>query len=165
MTTPRKMIRTSIIISPEMMGKDWKAHLFEKLNKELVGKCTQEYGYILKVDKIQRVVDQSIMRTGGKIRFTIDFWGETLKPEIGKQLDVGIDMITPHGLFCRFKMLRMLLPLNNCAGYILRQDFSSSCLVNNLKNHVIRKGETIQVKIENVRFENELYSCIVSLLV
>jgi hypothetical protein len=105
------------------------------------------------------------MRIGGKIRFIIDIWAEILKPEIGKKMEVEVDMVTPHGLFCRFKMLRMLLPIGNCTGFNLRQDFSNNSIHNPLTQQTIRKGDTIQVQVKNVRYENDLYSCIVSLLV
>lgn len=159
------LIRTSIIVPPQMMGKDWKEKLFEKISKEIIGKCTQEHGYILAVHKIVNILDQTIMRTGGKIRFTVDFEGEILKPLLGDTLEVEVDMITPHGLFCRFKMLRMLLPLNNCGDYLFRQDFSCSTLYHHQTQQIVKKGDKIKVKVENVRFENDLYSCIVSLLV
>ena len=162
--TQTKIIRVSSIISPDMMGSDWKEKVFEKITTEWTGKCTKEHGYILNISKIEKVVDQTIMRIGGKIRFTLDVWAEILKPEFGKQMEVEIDMITPHGLFCRFKMLRMLLPIGNCNGYILRQDFSSNCLVHPSTQQTIRKGGKIKVVVENVRYENDLYSCIVSLM-
>lgn len=163
--TKTSIIRLSYIVSPDLMGKQWKAKLFEKMSQDITGKCTQENGYILALLRLDKVVDQTIMRTGGKVRFTVDMEASVLKPNVGEELEAEIDMITPHGLFCRHKMLRMLLPLSNCPDFILRQDFSSTNLYNPHQNKSFRKGDTIHVKVENVRFENDLYTCIVSLVV
>lgn len=160
----KKIIRLSVIVSPDIMGKDWKTKMNEALGKQFEGKCTKEYGYLIKINEISRLLEQVIMRTGGGIRCLVDVWAETLKPEVGDEIEATIDLITPHGVFCRFRELRMLLPLKNCGSFSIRQDFSSSSLVDQETKKTIKKHDVIRVQVQDVRFENDRYTCLVSLV-
>ena len=136
----------------------------ETLGKQFEGKCTKEYGYLIKIDDISKLLEQVVMRTGGGIRCLVDVWSETLKPTVGAEIDATIDLISPHGIFCRFLKLRMRLPLKNCGSFAIRQDFSSTSLVDPETKKTIKKQDVIRVKVQDVRFENDRYTCLVSLV-
>ena len=161
----QKQIQASVILAPDKMSREWRQHLNEGVSKHLLGKCSRDHGYILDIVKINKILDQQIMRLDGNVRFQVEVEALSLLPKVGDTTEAVVEMIFPHGIFCCFKKLRMMLPLTKCNGYHLRQDFSMISLVHPTTKHVIRKGDTIHVVIEDVRFENDLYSCIVSLMI
>jgi hypothetical protein len=93
--------------------------------------------------------------------FFVEVIAKCILPKIGDCMEVGIDMIFNHGVFCHHQMLRMMMPSSKCSIPI-RQEFSTNSLYDPSSKRIIRKGDVITVKVEDVRFENDLYSCIVS---
>lgn len=159
---PRK-IEVKMEISPEYMDKQWRSHLFAHTCLKLQGKCTKEDGYILRVQKITRIHDQTISRINGMVAFFLEVLADCLLPKIGDKIEVIVDMIFPHGVFCHHQMLRMMMPMVQCKQFVIRQEFSTNSLYNPQTKTVVRKGDILCVLIQDVRFENDLYSCIVSI--
>ena len=159
-----RVIRTSIQLPPEQMSMEWKKNLTEAVEKSLVGKCIKEYGYVMRIDKFMKIVDQQITRLDGNIRFHLDIQVTSILPVIGEKIEAVIEMIFPHGVFCSHHAMRMMLPINRCAEYTLRHEFSTISLYRPSDGHVLRKTDCIPVVIEDIRFENDLYSCIVSMV-
>lgn len=157
------MIRASILLLPEHMGRDWKKNLDRAITTMFQDKCTQEHGYILEIHRVARILDQQVTRLDGNIRFNLDIDVTVMKPQIGDVLEATIEMIFPHGVFCCHRMLRMMLPLSRCPGFHVRQDFSTISLLHPASHLCLRKGDSILVSIEDVRFENDLFSCIVAM--
>lgn len=158
-----KEITTSFIMSPSELDHNWQKNLHAGVSKSLTGKCTFEHGYITNIKRILKILDQQVTRTNGHVQLSLKVLADVLKPQVGDNVDVVVEMIFPHGVFCYHRMVRMMLPLSKCSDFMLKQDFSMSFLSHKTKNIVIRKNETIPVIIDDVRFENNLYTCIVSL--
>lgn len=159
----KKKINTTLLLSPSEIDADWKEHLLVKVRSMLSGKCMHEHGYILHVYKITKILDQHITRIDGYIRFFLTILVAAMKPNVGDEIDATVEMIFPHGIFCFYKMMRMMVPISKCHGLTIRHDFSMTCLHNPSLNITIRKNNIIHVRIDDVRFENDFYSCIVSL--
>lgn len=156
-------IKISILLTPDKMDGRWKVHLREAVDKLLLGKCTVEHGFIVKIIRIRHIIDQIVTRIDGNIRFHLMVDVHIIRPRIGDEMDATIDMIFSHGIFCYHRMLRMILPISKCHPYVLRQDFSNLYLFHPITHHIIRINDTIRVVISDVRFENNLYSCVVHL--
>lgn len=159
----KKKINTTLLLSPSEIDGNWRVRLLEKVRSMLSGKCMHEHGYILRVYKIIRILDQHITRIDGNIRFFLTILVSSMKPSVGDEIDATVEMIFPHGIFCFYKMMRMMVPISKCHGFAIRHDFSMTCLHNPSLNITIRKNNIIRVRIDDVRFENDFYSCIVSL--
>lgn len=160
----KKVIRTSCLLLPDEITSEWKKNLMDKINKTMAGRCTYEHGYIIKIMSIHRIIDQQITRIDGNLRFYLDVRLVALRPEISKVIDATVEMIFPNGIFCHYRMMRMMLPFSMCPGFSIRHEFSMICATNPSTVQTIRKNDIIRVRIEDIRFENNLYSCIVSLL-
>lgn len=160
----KKVIRTSCMLLPGEMTSEWRTNLMNKINKTMAGRCTHEHGFIVKILRIHRIIDQQITRIDGNVRFYLDVHLVALRPEISKVIDATVEMIFPNGIFCHYRMMRMMLPFSMCPGFSIRHEFSMICMTNPSTGQTIRKNDVIRVRIEDVRFENNLYSCIVSLL-
>lgn len=161
--TQTKRIQASVLLLPDQMSIDWRKHLTEGVEKSLLGKCSFEHGYIIDIHRVAKILDHQIARLDGNVRFQVEIDATVLRPNVGDIVEATVEMIFPHGIFCCYRKLRMMLPLSKCPGFSLRQDFSQISLVNPSTQTTIRKGDTIPILVEDVRFENDLYSCIVSL--
>jgi len=158
------IIRTVCILPPREIGPDWKKNLEAALGQSMLGSCTVEHGYIISIRRVVRIVDQMITRLDGNVKFFLDVEAVVLRPSIGQEVDAFIEMIFPHGVFCSFKMLRMMIPLSMCAGFEISRTFTESCLMRRKENLILRKGDKVRVKIQDVRFENNQYTCLASLI-
>lgn len=159
----RKKIQTTVLMPPSSMGKEWKKNVFDEVCKKMVGTCTQDDGYITSIKKIVSIHDQHITRVNGYVRFRISVIANVILPTVGESIQVVVDMIFPHGVFCYYRMIRVMLPLSKCHGFVLKPEFSMIHLVHTATKITIKKGDTIPVMIDDARYENDLYSCIVEL--
>ena len=159
----KRKIQLKVEMKPEQVDHNWRSNLFLSICHKYQGKCTKEDGYIINIKKINKIYDQHIKRTNGVVLFFVEIMAECILPQVGDTLEAVVDMIFPHGVFCHYHMLRMMMPVIKCPNFHIRQEFSTNSLFNPQTKHLIRKSDIIRVVIDDVRFENELYSCIVSL--
>lgn len=159
----QRRIDLKIEMRPEQVDEHWETRLFLNICQKFQGKCTRQDGYIISVKKILKIQDQHITRTNGHVLFFVQVLTECILPRIGESLEAIVDMIFPHGVFCHHRMLRMMMSMVKCKNFQIRQEFSTNSLYNPQTNKVIHKGDTVQIVIDDVRFENDLYSCIVSI--
>lgn len=158
----KRKIHFKMEMPPEQVDENWKSRLFLMLCNKLQGKCSQDHGYITTVRKIIRIHDQYISRINGSIIFVLDILADCILPKVGDYIESSIDMIFPHGVFCRHHMMRMMMPMVKRKHLHVRQEFSTNSLYDPLSKKVFRKGDTLPVVIDDVRFEHDLYTCIVS---
>lgn len=159
----KRRINLKVEVPPAQVDKNWRTSLFLQVCQKFQGRCTREDGYILRIQKIEHIYDQTIKRTNGVVLFFVRVLAECILPKRGDTVGAVVDMIFPHGVFCHHHMLRMMMPITKCKDFHLRQEFSTKSLYNPHTHTTIRKGDTISVVIEDVRFENDFYSCIVSI--
>lgn len=163
MTECRRNIKLKVEVAPEHVGADWRAHLFGTACLRTQGRCSREHGYITRIHRITKLHDHFISRTNGTVIFLIEVLASCILPRVGDRLDAVVDMIFPHGVFCHYDVLRMMMPLGGHNNLRVRNDFSTNVLHDPRTNTITRKGDTLPVIVDDVRFENDLYSCIVKL--
>lgn len=161
----QRKIKIKVEVLPEQVDKNWRNNLFLNVCQKFQGRCTREDGYIISIKKITHIFDQYIKRTSGVVLFFVEVLTECILPKKEDTIEAIVDMIFPHGVFCHHHTLRMMMPISKCKNYYIRQEFSTKSLFNPETKKIIRKGDTINVTIDDVRFENEFYSCIVSISV
>lgn len=159
----KRKVNIKIEMTPEQVDENWRTRLYLCICQKFQGKCTRDDGYIVNIKKITKIYDQHIKRTTGFVLFFVEILAECILPKIGDNLDAIVDMIFPHGVFCHHHILRMMMPLVKCKTLQIRQEFSTNSLYDPHSKKVVRKGDIIRVTIDDVRFENDLYSCIVSI--
>jgi len=159
----QRKIKIRVEVPPEQVDKNWRTSLFLIICQKFQGRCTRQDGYIVSIKKITHIYDQHIKRNSGVVLFFVGILAECILPKKGDKIEAVVDMIFPHGVFCHHHSLRMMMPIAKCHPYHIRQEFSTKSLYHPHTKKIIRKGDTIRVLIEDVRFENDLYSCIVSI--
>lgn len=161
----QRKIKIKVEVPPEQVDKNWRTSLFLNICHKFQGKCTRDDGYIISIQKISRIFDQYIKRTSGVVLFFVEVLAQCILPKKGDTVEAIVDMIFPHGVFCHHHTLRMMMPISKCKNFHIRQEFSTKSLYNPQTKKIIRKGDTVSVMIDDVRFENDFYSCIVSISV
>ena len=65
-------------------------------------------------------------------------------------------MIFNHGIFCEKSNLKLLIPINNLSSYNFdnkKKQFSKPGII-------LKKDDTIQVEITNIRYNKHNFNCI-----
>ena len=74
-------IQKRICLPSKYLDQNLMDHLLSKITELTYGNCTKEYGYILKIIKINDIISHEISRANTDNIFNVDFDVEILKPE------------------------------------------------------------------------------------
>ena len=148
-------INLSVKISAQCMNNNIHKHIFESLKKKYEGTCTQEKGYMININKINHIVEQSLTEDV-ELYFICNCNVNVLKPVKGKDLKLKVTMIFIHGIFCQLNNLKLLIPNDQLSDYI----FDAKQKIYTGKNTKIRLNDEINVKITDIRYKKKNYNCI-----
>lgn len=155
----KRKINQKISIDPKFLDSEIKNHLFNKLQKTMIGKCSLEYGYILKINKIISIEDNLIAPANSLVIFNVIYEADILKPEVGQELVGTVCMIFKHGIFVDiYEKMKILIPSSSMESYI----FKNSCFVSD--NTKISVGINVKIKIVMIKYEKKNFSCIGKLM-
>lgn len=158
------VVQTSL--SPENMDKNYMTHLYRNIEKDFQHKCHAEHGLILKILRIDKIVSHYITDMIPNASFIVNVCIQTYQPVIGNVLNIPVDKILHHGLFCNvFSKIRIFIPFSYIPQYVYTKDFTSSYLElvdkkSPLIPKIIRKNDVISVLLKEVRYEKDGYSCL-----
>ncbi len=74
-----------------------KKNILNKLKESIKNECSCEYGYFLKIIKLNKIKDSFISPNCENV-FVVEFQAEVLKPVEGKKLEGEVCMIYPAGI-------------------------------------------------------------------
>ena len=97
------IIQKRICLEPEFLNTNLKKNIFDKLKKTTNNECSKEFGYILNIVKLIKIVDNYVSNASSEIVFEVMFEIETLKPEIDKVFTGEVCMIFGGGIFLNIK--------------------------------------------------------------
>lgn len=149
-------INQKIQIEPKFLDKNFKFHLFDKLKKTMIGKCTLDYGYIIKINKIIKIGDNYISPVDSLVIFDVIYEAEVLKPEINQELLGKVCMVFKHGIFVDIcGIMKVLIPVSSMKSYT----FNKSSFNHN--NGVeISVGTLVKIIIVMIKYEKKNFNCI-----
>ena len=151
------IIERKVCVEPEFLYYDLNAKLLEKVKKVFENECTQENGYILKINKILRIKDNYISNVNSNIIFIVDIDVENLKPEIDAVYTDKVSMIFSGGLFINIKnKIKLLIPISSLKNYKFEQ--STKTFVKDDKT-VIKEHDEIQIKITGIKYSKKNFNC------
>ena len=156
--TSIRQIESRITLPPENLDNIYMDEIFEKLCSITKNHCNNEYGFILKVNKIIAIKDNFISNVDCEIIFTVIYEAETLKPEIEKDFDGFVCMIFHGGIFVSVKnKFEVLIPISKLENFVYN---------GNTKTFAKASGETIcekdpiTVKITGLKYcTDKKYKC------
>ena len=157
-------IPVEIFLSPDLMGRKYKDNIMKILKEKYEKNCIPEWGYILKINKLVRMISDEIGNITPAVKILIEVNMTIIMPQIGMEFTMGIDIIFTHGIFIHRDKVRILIPIASMEGWTMIKDFTSQRLVNSQTNAVLKTNDKINIKLVNVRFEKDGYSCIGEIL-
>lgn len=156
----RIIMEKKICIEPSLLDENICDHILDKIRNDILEKCDQEYGYIIKIyDKI-KILNNKISPDGIGIFFNVKFGVKAIKPEIGCFYKGIVCMIFSQGIFVEvFGKIKVLIPLDKLGSY--KWDKNNSYY--KLNNLIIQKESEIELRIDNIKYEKQNFNCIGSL--
>jgi DNA-directed RNA polymerase subunit E'/Rpb7 len=149
-------IQKRVCINPEFLDKNIKTSLFNYIKKSIKNECDKEFGYVINVIKLVKILDNYVSNNNCELIFEVKIKAEMLKPEINKVFSDKICMIFSGGIFIdicgKFKVLIPLSSLNDFKFEPSNKSF-------NLDKLCIKEGDEIKVKITGIKYSKQNFSC------
>lgn len=151
-------VSEKICIEPRFFSQNLKEKITEKLNGKLCNNCNQKYGYITSIHDLE-IVDNEIL-DDGQVAFEVHFLVDTVKPSPGDMFEGKVCMLFDNGVFINVQdKFNVLIPINVLEGY--KYDKMNNCFKSNKKKgKSICENDTLSVKINNVQFSDQKFSCL-----
>jgi DNA-directed RNA polymerase subunit E'/Rpb7 len=151
------IIERKVCVEPEFLYCDLNIKILEKVKKVFENECTQENGYILKINKISRIKDNYISNVNSSIVFIVDIDVDNLKPEIDAVYTDKVSMIFSGGIFINIKnKIKLLIPISSLKNYKFEQ--STKTFVKDDKT-VIKENDEIKIKITGIKYSKKNFNC------
>jgi DNA-directed RNA polymerase subunit E'/Rpb7 len=152
------MLEKRICLHSKYLDQNLENHILNKLRELTTGNCTQEYGYVLKIDSLFDILDHQIGRADSDNIFNVKFKADILKPEKGLEMIGKVCMIYKDGIFINvLEKQKMLIPANKMDDYVFSE--SGSVYIHKTTSKTIKMGDMIKAVVTVVGYNNQSYSC------
>ena len=150
-------ITTKVFLNPEELDSNIKFCLQKKIVDIYENKCSEDYGYIIKIKNIEKIIDTNISPTNSYIFFTVKVNITCLKPDISESYESVVCVIFNKGIFTEIEnKLKVLIPIDRIKNYKLNEDLTV-CTTNGVD---IKKGSILKVKIYDYKYSNGNFNCL-----
>lgn len=151
-----KVIQKRISIHPNCLNKDIEQHIYNKLESLFKNSCTKEHGYILSIDKDIKVLENEV-GIDGSTMFIVEIKVKTLKPFVDQVIEGKVCGVFEEGIFIDVvEKMKVLIRSDKLPHYTYCKYDES--FVNGKKK--IQKGDEIWVKIKQIKYDKNSFSCI-----
>ena len=149
------IIQRRVYLEPKYLDENIMVHLLAKVSSITLGECTKEYGYIISVNKIVKILNNE------DTVFTLLFDADTLKPDAGTKLDGIVCMVYKDGIFINVvNKLKVLIPSIILKGYLYDENLATYVST----NKKIKQGDNINVVVTASKFSKKGFICVGSLV-
>lgn len=137
-------IERKVSLEPKFFDRNINTHILNKLKSTMEGNCYIDLGYVTKIIKLIKILNNIIIPSNSYVVFHIVCKIEVIKPVVGKIITELITRITEDGLFVDIgvEKIRILVPVNSYP-----------------ENKNFKTGMKISVKIILVKYVNKQYKC------
>lgn len=151
-----QLITKRIVLDDQFLDKNINNHILSKLKELAINDCSKEYGYIIDVKRIKKILDNYISNVNSELIFIVLFEAETIKPQIGSIFEDEVYLALKGGIFFEIKnKFKVLIPPSSLSEYSFSQDTKE--YVKGLCK--IGKGTRCRIKITGVRYMNKNFDC------
>jgi DNA-directed RNA polymerase subunit E'/Rpb7 len=151
-----KKITHDISISPFSLNNNLMNNIINSLNHIYLNSCTEENGYILKINNNFTIIDNKIS-SSGSIIFHIQFIASLLKPIENMFIEnATICMIFQYGIFVKIQKLKILIPIPHLKPFIYSP--SNNNFFHN--KSTLNLDDYINVIILKIKYEKKDFNCI-----
>lgn len=158
MELEKTLINCELYLFPDEINKDYEITLLKKVKEKYEQYAFEEFGIIYKVNKINKILKNSISEVGTFILFLLEIEIERYLPRQNDELELKINKICCYGIFFLENRMRILIPKSCINKYELEKKENDYIL--KLENQEILQNDTINLKLTEIRFEKEGFSCL-----
>lgn len=156
----RITIDKKIFVEPKYLDSKILSHIYKMLQEQMVGKCDQNYGYILKVYESINILGNSVASASPGAFFNVRFDIKILKPKIGCLYEGVVCMIFPEGIFVEVSnKMKILIRIDKMNGF----KYNKNKNIFKKNEQTISKDDTVEIIIDMIKFEKQNFNCIGSL--
>src|SRR3990167_388000 len=152
-------ITENILINHSLLTQHVLDDVKNAVKAQYTDLCDEKYGYIQKVhDDIQ--IHNNIITKNETIYFVVTFSVTCVIPVKGKELEVTIMVVTPDGVIVDiFPPIRIMILKDSLSGftYTSKQEYKKG-------SFVLKEGKKIIVKIQQIKYENNKFTGIGTLV-
>ena len=151
------IIQKQVCIEPKYMDSDIMSHITNELSRSCCKDCTKDYGYIIKINHIIKIIDNYI-NMDSNIVFDIKFEASCLNPKPDKVLTGKVCMVFPDGVFIDvMKKMQILIPKQFIEGFTFNKKTNSYVKDDN-DQITISEGKQLRVSITASQYSNQKFS-------
>lgn len=148
------LIERRIYLEPMYLDENIMEHLLQKVIQTTCGECTQEYGYIISIKRIVKILNNE------DTIFTVLFEADTLKPDVDSKLSGVICMVYKDGIFVNVAdKQKILIPSSTLSNW--KYDEVQSTY--SKKHSTIKVGSNISVIVTASKFNKKGFICVGSI--
>lgn len=145
-----------ICLPSEFLYQDYKKALFQRAKEICENDCSRDYGYVLSVHKIKKIIDNYISNVNSSVIFEIELEIDNLKPEINDIFKGNVCMVFGGGLFINIKdKMKVLIPISSLNNY----KFDSTKKIFQDGKNIIKENDEIKVKIIGIKYAKKNFNC------
>lgn len=151
-------IKRSVFISPSYIDSNIMKNVFSILKNKYEKTCDEDDGMILSIDKILKV-ENMISKDSCSIIFDITFIATVIKPEKNMVLQIKPTYIlASKGIFSKtYDSISIFVPEINIKDWKYANESYTK------GGKVINKDTTIDIVINDIKFNSTKYNCVCSL--
>ena len=156
----RITVEQKISIEPKFLNSKLNCYIFKKLQEKMVGKCDQNYGYILKVYDNITILGNILSSASCNVFFHIRFDIKILKPKIGNLYEGTVFLVFSEGIFVEVaNKMKILVHVDKMNNY--KYSKKKNIFKKDLKT--ISKDDVVEIAIDMIKYEKQNFNCIGSL--
>lgn len=153
-----QILRKRLVVDNCFLNKNLNSSIFKKLKEVVENDCTKEFGYIIKVTKLVKIVDNYISNVNSELIFVVDFEAETIKPEINNVYEDQIFLVLRGGIFFEISnKFKVLIPPNALTDYTFNTE--TKTYEKKDSKDFLSKGTKCKIKITGIRYMNKKFDC------
>jgi DNA-directed RNA polymerase subunit E'/Rpb7 len=151
-----KTIKRWIKINPRYIGPELSKHIREEITKQMFKECDEKTGHVIRIVKVYDILDNRIQNSSSEMVVFVKFEIEIFKPISGLNIPSIIKAIYPDGILVEsYDIQKILIPASTYKGlYVLEN------MVLTGGNSILSKGDTLNVEITAVRYDDHCFSCL-----
>jgi len=157
------MIEKRICLDAKYLDNNIYKHLFDKIILMTRDECSLDHGYILVVDKIEKIIDNYISPGTSDIVFIVLFSATVLKPTTGTCIEGKVIKIFEAGIRVLVAdKMKVLILASELEGYTMN-DNKTSYICGDTE---ISDGDIVDIEITGLKYRSDKrdYICFGKLL-
>ena len=157
------IIQKQVCIEPRFMDCNIMSHITNELTRSCLNECHKDYGHIMKINRIIKVLDNYI-NMDSNIIFDVKFEASCLVPKPDKVFTGQVRMVYQGGIFVVvMQKMEILVPESLLVGYTFSKNANPKLNSFIKDENKIDEGKQVKIKITASQYNNQRFSVFGSL--